>query len=170
MSTAVHISLDEYLNTDYEPDCDYVDGTIEERNVGRKTHSKVRMRLSAWLYARTGEHKQDVLLEQRVQVSPSRVRIPDICLVDQRATGEVVQQPPALCVEILSPDDRWDRVQYRLTDFLTFGVPTIWIINPYTKEAWIATPEAPVTPVKDGKLRCAGLGLEAELSEILPEE
>jgi hypothetical protein len=49
-------------------------------------------------------------------------------------------------------------------------VPTIWIINPYTKEAWIATPEAPVTPVKDGKLRCAGLGLEAELSEILPEE
>jgi Uma2 family endonuclease len=170
MSTAVRISLEEYLNTDYEPDCDYVDGSLEERNVGKKTHSKVQMRLSAWLYSRTGEHKQDVLLEQRVQVSPSRVRIPDICLVDQRASGEIIQQPPALCVEILSPDDRWYRVQDRLTDFLNFGVPTIWIIDPYAKEAWIATRDAPVTSVADGKLRCAALKLEVELSEIWPEK
>jgi Uma2 family endonuclease len=170
MSTAVHISLDEYLNTDYEPDCDYVDGVLEERNVGKKTHSKVQMRLSAWLYSRTPQHKQDVLLEQRVQVSPSRVRIPDICLVDQRATGEVVQVPPALCVEILSPEDRWSRVQDRLTDFLSFGVPTIWIIDPYTNEAWIGSPGVPVTPVEDGKLRCTHLNLEVGLNEILPEE
>lgn len=170
MSTAVHISIEEYLNTDYEPDCDYVDGILEERNVGKKTHSKVQMRLSAWLYSRVGHHKQDVLLEQRIQVSPSRVRIPDICLVDPRAIGEVVQEAPVLCVEILSPDDRWYRVQDRLSDFLTFGVPTIWIVDPYTKEAWIATPDAPVASVTDGKLRCSGLKLELELSEIWPEE
>jgi Uma2 family endonuclease len=170
MSTAVHISLEEYLNTDYEPDCDYVDGALEERNVGKKSHSKVQMRLSAWLYSKTREHKHDVLPEQRIQVSASRVRIPDICLVDQRASGEVIQQPPALCVEILSPDDRWYRVQDRLTDFLSFGVPTIWIVDPSTKEAWIATPDAPVASVTDGKLRCADLKLEVELSEIWPEE
>jgi hypothetical protein len=49
-------------------------------------------------------------------------------------------------------------------------VPTIWIIDPYAKEAWIATPDAPVTSVGDGKLRCADLKLEVELSEIWPEE
>ena len=170
MSTAVHISIEEYLNTDYEPDCDYVDGSLEERNVGKKSHSKVQMRLSAWLYARTGEHKHDVLPEQRVQVSSSRVRIPDICLVDQQASGEVIQQPPALCVEILWPDDRWYRVQDRLTDFLRFGVPTIWIVDPYAKEAWVATPDSAVTRVEDGKLRCAALKLELEVSDIWLEE
>jgi Uma2 family endonuclease len=110
------------------------------------------------------------MVEQRVKISRSRVRIPDICLVDPRDTDEVIQTPPALCVEILSPDDRWDRIQEKLTDFLSFGVPTIWIINPYTKEAWITTPQGPVTAVKDGKLRCADLKLEAELNEILPAE
>ncbi len=61
-------------------------------------------------------------------------------------------------------------MQDRLTDFLSFGVPTIWIVDPYTKEAWIAIPGVPVTPVEDGKLRCTHLNLEVGLNEILPEE
>jgi Uma2 family endonuclease len=170
MSTAIHISLEEYLNTDYEPDCDYVDGVIEERNVGKNRHSRTQGLLTIWLGSREKEHGHKVLVEQRVRVSRSRVRIPDICLVDAHDIDEVTQQPPALCVEILSPDDRWNRIQDRLTDFLSFSVPTIWIVDPYTKEAWIATPDAPVTRVTDGKLRCAGLKLEVELNEIWPED
>ncbi len=170
MSTAVHVSLDEYMNTDYEPDCDYVDGVLEERNVGKNRHSRTQGLLTVWLGSRESEHRHKVMVEQRVRVSRSRVRIPDICLVDRQDTDEVTVKSPALCVEILSPDDRWNRIQDRLTDFLNFGVPTIWIIDPYTNEAWIATPNAPVTPVADGKLRCTDLGLEVALNEILPEE
>jgi Uma2 family endonuclease len=170
MSTAVHISIEEYLNTDYQPDCDYVDGSLEERNVGKNRHSRTQALISSWLLMREKEHGHKVLVEQRVRVSRSRVRIPDICLVGAQDIDEVIQQPPALCIEILSPEDRWNRIQDRLTDFLSFGVPTIWIVDPYTKEAWVATPDAPVTPVVDSKLRCAGLKLEVELSEVLPEE
>jgi Uma2 family endonuclease len=170
MSTAVHISLEEYLNTDYEPDCDYVDGVLEERNVDKNRHSRTQGLLAGWLISREKEHGHKVMVEQRIQVSRSRVRIPDICLIGAQDNDEVTQQPPALCVEVLSPDDRWNRIQDRLTDFLSFGVPTIWIIDPYTKEAWIATPDAPVTPVTDGKFRCTALKLELKLSEILPEE
>jgi Uma2 family endonuclease len=170
MSTAVHISLEQYLSTDYEPDCDYVDGSLEERHVGKNRHSRTQGLLTMWLGSRENEHGYKVMVEQRVKVSRSRVRIPDICLVGAHDTDEVIQNPPALCVEILSPDDRWDRIQERLTDFLDFGVPTIWIINPYTREAWIATPDAPVAPVKDGKLRCPALKLQAELNEVLPPE
>jgi hypothetical protein len=36
------ISLTEYLNTDYEPDTDYVEGMLEERNVGRRRHSETQ--------------------------------------------------------------------------------------------------------------------------------
>jgi len=31
---AEFVSVREYLTTSYRPDCDYVDGRIEERNVG----------------------------------------------------------------------------------------------------------------------------------------
>ncbi len=30
--TTTHLALEEYLKTDYEPDCDYIDGDLEERN------------------------------------------------------------------------------------------------------------------------------------------
>ncbi len=35
MATATHhsISVSEYLHTSYRPDCDYVDGMVEERNL-----------------------------------------------------------------------------------------------------------------------------------------
>ncbi|PWU00781.1 MAG: hypothetical protein C5B51_24370 [Terriglobia bacterium] len=34
------VSVEEYLHTDYEPDCDYLDGVIEERNAGEKDHAE----------------------------------------------------------------------------------------------------------------------------------
>ena len=33
------VSVREYLSTSYRPDCDYVDGRIEERNVGEFEHA-----------------------------------------------------------------------------------------------------------------------------------
>jgi hypothetical protein len=33
-----HVTVAEYLRTVYEPDCDYVDGRVEERNVGEFDH------------------------------------------------------------------------------------------------------------------------------------
>jgi hypothetical protein len=32
MATATRVTLEEYLNTEYEPHCEYVDGVLEERN------------------------------------------------------------------------------------------------------------------------------------------
>ena len=170
MSTITQVSLAEYLGTVYEPDCDYVDGVVEERNVGMKRHSRTQTILSAWLFAREKHHGQRVLVEQRVQVSPSRVRIPDICLIAPDNDEEITQRPPVLWVEVLSPDDRWSRVQARLKDVLAFGVPTIWIIDPYSNEAWITTADGAVKAVQDGILRCAAPSLELPLKDILPEE
>ena len=46
MATATLIPLEEYLRTSYEVDCDYVDGVLEERNLGKWKHG----RLQNWLY------------------------------------------------------------------------------------------------------------------------
>jgi hypothetical protein len=42
MSTTTRVSLEEYLNSVYEPDCDYVDGVLEERNGGKQRHGETQ--------------------------------------------------------------------------------------------------------------------------------
>ena len=42
----VLVSVEEYLHTSYEPDCDYVEGHIEERNVGEGPHSLLQVFLN----------------------------------------------------------------------------------------------------------------------------
>ena len=93
-----------------------------------------------------------------------------MCLLAPSDKDEVTQHPPLLWIEILSPEDRWNRIQTRLNDALNFGVQTIWIIDPYSKEAWIATPEHGTTAVEDRILRCSEPALEVPITEILPED
>ena len=88
---AAHISLEEYLNTEYEPDCEYVDGILEDRNVGKQKHSQTQALLTAWLIAQASRHGKKTLTEQRVRLSPTSVRIPDVCLIDRDDNDEVVR-------------------------------------------------------------------------------
>jgi hypothetical protein len=39
MSSATLVSVQEYLATSFRPDRDYVDGEIQERNLGERPHS-----------------------------------------------------------------------------------------------------------------------------------
>ncbi len=42
MEPTNEISVEEYLHTVYRPDVEYVDGEIQERNVGEIEHSRTR--------------------------------------------------------------------------------------------------------------------------------
>jgi Uma2 family endonuclease len=133
MATASHISLQEYLETDYRPDREYVDGEIRERNVGKTEHARVQALLAAWF----ANHEQEwgilVGTEWRVQVSQRRVRVPDLAVVIAGPQPDVLVDPPLLIVEILSPDDSYSDTQERAQDYREMGVETIWIVDPKTR-------------------------------------
>ena len=152
MSTAALISVAEYLGTSYRPDCEYVDGELLERNVGEWDHSRLQTLLSRYLVSREKEWGVLVVVEQRVQVKPTRFRIPDIAVVLARPSGGIVKEPPFLCVEILSPRDRVQEMQERIDDYLAFGVRYVWVIHPATRRAFVNTAEG-VREAKDGVLR-----------------
>ncbi len=133
MATILHIPLHEYLGISYRPDREYVDGEIRERNVGKYEHARVQALLARWF----GNHEQEwgvqVVTEQRVQVSPTRVRIPDVTLLTLGAQPDVTIDPPLLVIEILSPDDSYSDTQERAQDYRSMGVETVWIIDPKTR-------------------------------------
>ncbi len=42
------VSVEEYLRTSYRPDRDFVDGIVEERNLGEYEHSRLQGKLSGF--------------------------------------------------------------------------------------------------------------------------
>jgi len=166
MAIATGVPLEEYLHTEYEPDCDYVDGVLEDRNVGKRRHSRTQKRLLDILTPHAARFGLEPLPEQRVRVSKTRVRIPDICLTPLRNDSEVQEEPPALCIEVRSSEDRLSRLLKCVADYLAFGVPVIWIIDPYDREAFVVTQENPA-PQPCDELRWKDVSIQ--LSEILPE-
>lgn len=42
------VSLEEYLNTSYRPDVEYIDGELQQRNVGEIEHAKMILAVLLW--------------------------------------------------------------------------------------------------------------------------
>jgi Uma2 family endonuclease len=137
MATTTQISLETYLTTSYEPDCDYVDGVLEERNVGEFDHNMVQRAILFWFYLHEREWRIRSIQEQRTKVASTKVRIPDVCVFSRDVPIEqVFTKPQLIAVEVLSPEDRHSRVDARLKNFRDFGVPNLWVVDPETRTGW----------------------------------
>jgi Uma2 family endonuclease len=136
------ISIEEYLTTVYEADHEYVDGQVLERNWGEFDHSRVQGALGALLY----EHRElsgiYPLVALRIQISPTRIRVADVCAFLGKPAGQIPRDPPFICAEILSPQDRMLAMMDKVRDYLNFGVPYVWLVDPQTRKAWRCTPGA----------------------------
>ena len=134
------LSLNEYLRTSYRPDCDYVDGEVEERNVGEQDHSTAQAFFIRSFAAHEDKWKLEALPEIRIRVSEQRVRIADIAVVSvDRLYEQVLIKPPVAAIEVLSPEDRVSRYQERLDDYRLMGIANIWVIDPIRRKAYDCT-------------------------------
>jgi len=159
------VSVEEYLRTSYSPDCDYVDGVVEERNLGERDHSWIQAKLIILLMSRFRETGIAAMPEWRVQTRPSRFRIPDVTVVKGKPDEKILTKPPLLCIEILSPDDRLSRVNSRIKEYLDFGVPAVWLVDPEEKKVWIYR-QTGMEEASGKTLRLEGTELEFPLNEI----
>ena len=169
MPNGTPISASEYRSTSYHPDREYVDGVVLERSWGEKDHSELQTELATWLNVRRRRLGIHVFVEQRVQISPTRYRVPDICVTTGKRPAELVfSRPPFICIEILSKDDREADVQERIDDYLRFGVTYCWVLDPRSRRVWVHT-SAAQTEVIDGVLRTRDPAIEIPLQEIFKE-
>lgn len=142
-TTPVLISVEEYLTTTYRPDRDYIDGEVLERNMGEKPHARLQIYFARYLAQFEEALHAEAVSEQRVQITSSRFRIPDVALIRLTAAEPtIVRTAPIFCIEILSSADTMRKLQARLDDYATLGVPTTWVIDPWRRRAFTAGPDA----------------------------
>ncbi len=130
------LSIEEYLRSSYDPDADYVDGEIQERHLGEYEHGKIQ----GWIFQIFNLNRRswatDVVVEQRIRINSSRVRVCEAAVLRAGAPRErVAQSAPLICIEILSPEDRISRAERVLADYFAMGVPNIWLIDPIRRTA-----------------------------------
>lgn len=167
MSSTTLVAVSEYLATSYRPDRDYVDGELQERNVGEWPHSRAQASLCSFLFQREAQWGIRVVTEQRVQVSATRFRIPDICVtLVSDPIQPILTRPPFLCIEILSKDDTVSQLNERIADYFRMGVRYVWVIDPLMRRAFIYT-MGHMQEVLDGMLRTGNPEVLVPLDEIL---
>ena len=159
------VSIEEYLSSSYEPDLEFVDGVLEEKNMGERDHGFLQMILGGWFLQHRSEWKVDVIAEYRTRTSKSRVRLPDVCVVWQGEGDQRVRvTAPLLVIEILSPEDRPGRVMKRLDDFVAMGVENIWILDPSDRSAATYS-RFGMKAVSGDRLEIVGTGIYLDVRE-----
>ncbi len=131
------LSIEQYLRTSYHPDADFVDGEVETRHMGERSHNFIKGYLFSLINANTCTRGIEAIIEQRIRIDSSRVRVCDVTAISTDiAFEEVLTAPPLLCIEVMSSEDRLKRAELVLTDYFAMGVPNIWLVDPIRRIAY----------------------------------
>jgi Uma2 family endonuclease len=80
---------------------------------------------------------------------PDTVKGPDLFFYDKNVSfGELnpkwTEEIPTLVIEVLSPSDRLTKVARRISQFLKWGVPLVWLVDPEEQTVTIYRPDRPL--------------------------
>ena len=115
-TTPTLLSIEEYLRTSYKPDVDFVDGEIEERNMGEFQHARIQNLIAFFLTLNEKSWSTQTIVEQRIRVAARRVRICDVAVLRADAPREqVTTTPPLIFIPISCPIAH--RIWFRLELF-----------------------------------------------------
>ena len=159
-------SVEEYLKTGYDPDVEFVDGVLVERNAGEWSHSMVQSNVLFALRRKYSHLK--VVAGLRSQVTDTRFRLPDVCVLQAAPTTKYLADAAFLVVEVLSEGDVMSVVIEKLREYARKGVPHIWLIDPRLQLVWMYLP--PNLVEVDGDVVSSGDGaIELSHGEIFAE-
>lgn len=94
--------------------------------------------IAAYLLQREKQWQIHAVVEVRLKIRERKYRVPDVMVLSSAAFyPAVIEEPPLLCIEIVSPDDKLADLVIRAGDYLSIGVAITWILDPETKQVFI---------------------------------
>jgi len=139
MLAHTQIGVEKYLALELpdRPEPDYVHREVVERGLPMPIHSRIQA-LLCLLFARLRQEVTlDLLPELRVRIEPRPFRVNDFAVYrDSRPQSRHATDPAFVAVEIVSPDDHYHNITQRLEDYRRWGVPHVWLIDPWLKKLY----------------------------------
>jgi Uma2 family endonuclease len=163
------VSLEEYLNSDFQPDREFNDGVIEERNLGEFDHAFLQTMLATLFNNHMGDWGVFALAETRIQLNPKRCLIPDVAVMRMGIRREpVLSGPPLIAIEVMSTGDRLRKAERKAQEYLDFGVENVWVIEPggKRKRAVYRGTRSGLELVPSGELAVAGTPILVDVQAI----
>jgi Uma2 family endonuclease len=158
--------VEKYLSTGYEPDCEYDNGVVVERNLGEFEHTFLQAILTTLFTNHMDPWGVYGLPEQRVQINPQRFLIPDVCVVRvANPADDIIRHPPLIAIEIMSPEDTIRRTANNAVEYLQFGIEHVWVIDPNERVAYRGA-AAGLEKVSGGELTVPGTPILVRIAEL----
>jgi Uma2 family endonuclease len=136
MAVKALVSLEEYLSTPFEHDCEYVHGEIVERPMPNELHSAVQARFIELFAPYRAKHQFFSRPELRHRLAANLVRIPDVAIFAGMRPALLPEDPPVVVIEIVSPDDRYSDLTAKLAEYRSWGVFHVWVADPQVQKLY----------------------------------
>jgi Uma2 family endonuclease len=133
---------------------DLIRGEVKERAMTRRsrrhalTEAKITYFLMYWLQQE--RHRDGKVYSGEVgcilRHSPSSTVGIDVAYITaehaarQTDATRLIEGPPALAVEILSPNDTQEAIAQKIDEYLDCGVPLVWIVDPHFRTITVHRP------------------------------
>ena len=124
------LSVDQYLDRSYDPECELLGGETRPKPFGTGKHSKMQRRLLRLLETVFGEGRGEFELSVRIG---DEVPIPDLVVLNSqspRMYRDVLDEPPLLCIEVVSPSQLPAEMLAKCVRYHDFGLPFCWVVDP----------------------------------------
>jgi Uma2 family endonuclease len=163
------INVEDYLSMVFEHDCEYVDGVIEERDLGEFEHSFVQGILVGLFLQNREAWGVFPLPEQRVQTRKTNVRVPDVTILREGTPREsILTNPPLLVIEVQSPETPLRRTAGKSREYLAFGIEHVWVIDPYARVAYRGTAQG-LELIRSGEISIPATPIRVVLADLFAE-
>jgi Uma2 family endonuclease len=163
---------------DPERSYEIVNGVPEEKEMPGARHGGISNRLGRRLGQFVEEHGLgEVYNETSFQIGPNE-RIPDLAFISSvrlPAEGEPETKwplPPDLAVEVISPNDFYEKVHAKALEYLAAGVKHVWLVSPENQTITVYRSAADIMAFPpEGELVCEDLlpGFRCSLRDIFKQ-
>jgi len=124
------------VTLDPEKSYEIVDGQPEEKEMAGARHGRVVMRLGARLEMHVEQHQLGGIYSPDTIFQIGRnERLPDLAFVSAARMPEggepegIWPIAPDLAIEVISPNDLWERVQSKVQEYFAAGVRQVWLVS-----------------------------------------